>query len=131
MLRWITVALLGVATAGCGDETVRRPLSIDVQGLSSRAERLIVQLSPGDELTCGQVNAANVTGLNLPIQLVWTRSSSAARRLTAPDIDDDAVTVASHSEDAAGAVLQLGCVEVDFLDIESPEVEIVLMSVGP
>ena len=124
------LAAVGLTAAGCGDDAVLRPLSIDIQGLSSRAQVLVVQLIPGPSApTCAQVNATNVTSLNAPIRLVWSRSSDEERRLVAPDLAATRVTVVAHSEDAIGTLLQMGCRVVDYLDIESPEVEIPLASI--
>lgn len=137
MRRWTTlgleclVAASVCASVGCGDDVILRPLSVDIQGLSSGAEVLIVQLIPGSQApTCSQVSAANVTSFGAPIRLMWSRTEGGERRLAAPNVEADRVTVIAHSEDASGALLQLGCQEIDYLDIESPEVEIALMSLS-
>ena len=116
-----------MSALGCGEDPRFRPLIIDVQGLSALADFLIIQLLPAPNApSCGQVNEANVNSLQAPIRLVWTRTSSSARELAAPSIEADTVTVVAHTETGAGAVLQLGCRQVDYLDIESPEIEIIL-----
>ncbi len=133
MQRWITLGLAGAffAASGCGEDVVRRPLSIDVVGLSGLAETLVIQMFPGGSPACSGVTAATVRNLDAPIRLVWTRADGGERRLAAPAVDDEVVTVTAHSEDGAGIVLQLGCQEVNYLDIESPEVEIALSAVAP
>ena len=133
MQRWITLGLVGafLAATACGEDAVRRPLSIDVMGLSSLAETLVIQLFPGGSPACSGVTMATIRNLDAPIRLVWVRADGEERRLSAPVVDAEVVTVTAHSEDGAGAVLQLGCQEVNYLDIESPEVEIALSAVAP
>ena len=132
MSLWRKIAHGLVATvitlAACGDETRLRPLSLDIQGLSSRASLMVIQLVPGsDAPACATVNAMNVNGLDAPIRLVWVRTDESEKMpLAAPDVETENLTVIVHAEDAAGAVIQLGCREVNYLDLESPEVEILL-----
>jgi len=119
-----------LSTAGCGEEALLRPMIVEVQGVSSQAERLVVKLaSDASRPSCGQMDASAAQSLENALELVWLRSSGDERRLSAPTIDSENVTVIAYTEDTNGTLIQLGCLEVDYLDIESPEIEIELRSI--
>ncbi len=100
-----------------------RPLALDVQGLSGRAERLVVLVFPASsEQSCAGIDLDNVRSLDAPFSAEWVRSTDgSARHLELPAIEERSVTIIAYSEDAQGMPIQLGCTEVDFVDIESPE----------
>lgn len=122
-----TVALmLALGFLGCGEETVRRPLALDIRNLSAQAETLVITILPGGNApACTQVNSANATAFS-GIQLGWTRSSQEPRSFDVDNIDTENVTVIAYSLDATGRLLQLACVEIRYFEIESPEVEVFL-----
>ncbi len=117
----------GLGLGGCGEDPALRPMSVDVQGLSALAERLVVVFVTGDDAPlCTQVSLDNVTTYIGEVELVWERASNADRFLEAGNFETDQLTVLAYTEDAGGAVIQVGCRQVDYLDIESPEVEVTL-----
>src|SRR5688572_4105738 len=114
--------LLVLPLLGCGEELRLRPLILDVQGLSSRAERLVVMLFPSSTGQSGVgVDLENVRSLSAPISAEWNRAEGSERSFEFPPIDERSVTVVAYSEDAQGMPIQFGCTEVEYVDIESPE----------
>ena len=114
--------LLAILCA-CGGELRLRPLSLDVQGLSGRAERLVVLLFPvSTGQTCANIGLENVKSLVAPLSVTWTRSIDGdQRKFELPAIEERGVTVIAYSEDAQGMPIQFGCTQIDYADIESPE----------
>jgi hypothetical protein len=113
---------LALVLLSCGEDVRLRPLVLDVQGLSSRAERLVVMLFPGtEEQTCVGLDLSNVNALSAPFMAEWVRAQGGERRFEFPSIEERAVTIVAYSEDAQGMPIQLGCTQIDFVDIESPE----------
>jgi hypothetical protein len=107
---WFALMRAGLLLAilcACGGELRLRPLSLDVQGLSGRAERLVVLLFPVSAgQTCANVGLENV---------------KSQRKFDLPAIEERGVTVIAYSEDAQGMPIQFGCTQIDYADIESPE----------
>lgn len=107
----------------CGGDVRLRPLALDVQGLSGRAERLVVLLFPASSgQTCAGVDLETVRSLEAPISVVWTRSVDGdMRKFELPAVEERSLTVIAYSEDAQGMPIQFGCAQIDYADIESPE----------
>jgi hypothetical protein len=119
-------AIVFGCVVACGPEVVLRPLELEIGGLSSRAEVLVVQLYPGSAgRTCDGVGLGSVKGLTAPYMSSWNRSA-ADRKLVLPDVEEDRVTVIVYSEDATGAAIQFACTEIAYEDLESPEFQIQL-----
>ena len=134
-VRWPRTTAMAVAVAlftgaGCGEDVLLRPLVVDVRGISALAERLVVGFIPGDSAPqCTQVTLETVADLNAPVRLVWERSADDNRMLETGGFDSENVTVIAHTEDDVGGVIQVGCLEVEYSDIESPEVLLILSPV--
>jgi hypothetical protein len=118
MRAWPLVALL----FACGEDLRLRPLVLDVQGLSSRAERLVVMLFPSSTgQTCVGLDLTNVETLAAPIVAEWNRAEGTERSFELPAVEERSVTIVAYSQDAQGMPIQFGCTEIDYVDIESPE----------
>jgi hypothetical protein len=98
---------------------------LDIQGLSARAVELTVMLFPGsDAPVCADLILEQVPSLTSPMTRTWTRATDEERSLVFDSILEDRVVVVAYSEDETGAPIQLGCVEIDYLDLESPEASV-------
>lgn len=119
MRAWPALAVL----FACGGDVRLRPLALDVQGLSGRAERLVLLIFPESSgQTCSGVDLATVPGLEAPLRAEWTRSIDGdQRKFELPPIEERSITVIAYSEDAQGMPIQFGCTQIDYADIESPE----------
>jgi hypothetical protein len=117
------VVLLSLA---CGSDEVFRPMQVGVEGLSSQAEQLVLMVFPGsDNIRCGSVSLATVGGLPSPeIEARWLRSSGAPRRFDLGSVDQDRLSLVVYSEDSDGRIVQFGCREVDYSELEVPEIQI-------
>ncbi len=113
-MRGSSLALL--ALCACGSE-ILRPLEVDVLGLSARAEIFVIKVVVGSGLTCDQVSRESVQSVETPYVSRWVRSEGQPRRANLPTIEDEAVTILAHSEDANGATLQFVCRELSFEEI--------------
>lgn len=114
---------------GCGQAPdVHRPVALTIGGLSSRAERLVVKVFPESTgQTCIAVTLQTAGGLAAPFEVRWARSEQGGnRRLSLPEVDESRVTLVAHSEEADGRVIQFACLGLDYLDLESPEIFIML-----
>ena len=107
----------------CGGDVRLRPLALDVQGLSGRAERLVLLIYPASSgQSCTGVDLSTVQSLVAPFSAVWTRSIDGdQRKFELPSIEERSITVIAYSEDAQGMPIQFGCTQIDYADIESPE----------
>lgn len=127
----LVLAILG-ALAGCGPTVVHRPLELFVGGLSGRAETLVVLIFPGPGApACPSIQLDTVQSREAPHRAEWQRAGSEKRGLALPDVDADQLTLVAYSEDAAGAAIQLACVELEYADLESPEVSLQLSTRRP
>lgn len=105
---WLLVA--------CGSE-ILRPLEIDVLGLSARAEVFVLKVVPGGQIDCASVSLDSVRGIEAELVTRWVRSEGQARSAELPVVEEGAVTVIAHAEDAGGAVIQYACQRLSFEDI--------------
>src|SRR5262245_23052916 len=106
---WLALALL----CACGEDVRLRPLVLDVQGLSGRAERLVILLFPASTgQTCADVDLENVRSLDALFSAEWTRSTEGnERHFELPIIDERNVTIIAYSEDVQGMPIQFGCTQ--------------------
>lgn len=124
--RWAWLVAICLTWA-CGPRLLFRPLDLEVQGLSSRAERLVVLVFPEETgQRCAELSLEGAPALTAPISFVWERSSEAPRQAEFPDIEGMTVTVVAYSEDASGTPIQFACDEIDYADVESPEITLTL-----
>jgi hypothetical protein len=113
----IAIALSLVA---CGDKFVYRPLEVDIDGVSSDAQKLILKAFPGSSgQTCAGVGLSTVEGLTTPYVSTWTRGVDADRKLSLPKINDATVTVVVYTENMDGTAIQFVCSSVSYPDIET------------
>jgi len=103
---------------------VFRPVEVDVQGLAAEADALVVGWLREPDLICGEVDVDTVRSLTLTASARWTAGDE-PRRLQLPEAGVGRGLVIAFSE-AAGDVLQTGCVSVDYEDLERPEITLVL-----
>lgn len=121
----LLAVLLGLA--GCGADSVHRPLELYVGGLSFQAEVLQVLLFPGEPmLDCNTVTLDTVQSLDAPLQARWERAAASERGLQLPAVDADTLTVVVFTEDALGTAIQLACRSLEYPDLEAPDVSIQL-----
>lgn len=122
---WVFALLLG---AGCGSQTVYRPVELNLVGLSGRAERLVVLMFPEEAgQTCVNVELGNVASLTSVFEVIWSRSESEdIRQLALPEVESFAVTLVAYAEDDGGTPIQFGCTTFDYTQIESPNVTLQL-----
>ena len=124
-----SVGLLGAMLAHCGsDPDAHRPVALTLGGLSSRAERLVVKVLPeGAGIACSRLDLQTVAEIPAPIQMEWVRSTQGGdKRLSLPRVDASRITIVAHSEEADGRVIQIACLGLDYLDLESPEIFMML-----
>lgn len=117
-----------VVISSCGTSAYRT-LNVDVQGLSGRAEALEVLVLDGQgapncsEIRLDNVVAIGASGASWATQSRrWTRASGASRSLTFEPISASHVVVVAFTTDEAARPLQIACAEVDYSELESPEV---------
>lgn len=110
---------------GCGPQTVHRPIELFISGLSGRADSLVVLIFVESERsTCGDVTLDTVQDLDSKRRVQWQRGEG--RGLALPEVDEGAVVLVAFSEDAGGTAIQFVCTQIDYADIESPDVTIEL-----
>jgi len=117
--------------AGCGGGTVHRPVSLEIEGFSARAETLIVKLFPeSTDQRCMGVSLENAADLNAPEEVRWTRASGGARSLNLPATDAESVTLVASALDASGRAIQFACRELAFADIAEFKLGVLVMTLS-
>lgn len=127
-MRWLVLAALSLS--GCGD-LLLRPLELTISGVSGRAERLTIGVYPESSgQTCQGVGLGTVQRLTPPNVYVWQRGQM-ERATTLPSVEEEGLTIVAHTEDADGRPLQFVCAEIDYADLEAPEVQLQLSARVP
>ncbi|MBI4818578.1 MAG: hypothetical protein HY791_20085 [Deltaproteobacteria bacterium] len=112
-MRGVLLALACVMAACGGAES--RGLSIEVRGLSARAETLVVGLFPDASQSCTGVSLASVATIKAPLERRWERSSGAPRTLEFDEtIEAEKVTLVAYSLTAEAQPLQYLCHVVEY-----------------
>lgn len=110
---------------GCGGEpSVFRPVEVDLQGLSPRADVLVVAWFDGDGVDCLALQTTDVRDLAPDAESTW-QSGEEPRRLQLPESPGLEGTFVAYTQ-ANGEVLQLGCRQVRFDELETPEISLLL-----
>lgn len=125
--KWIFgLILLGLAACG-GNEIAYRPLNLTLDRFSSQTQTLVVKVFPSTAQSCNGVVLDSVQMLN-PENPEWTQRwmRGDPRTLQLPRIDEPTITVIAYGEDSGGSPIQFACLGIDYIDIESPEVTLVL-----
>lgn len=107
-------ALAGVAP-GCGGGDATQPLAVEIQGLSARADVLVVKLigrSTGQ--TCAGVSLTTAPQVSASHTAQWVRSAMDERRLELPVLPEPSMTIIAYALDAASTPIQFLCHEVTF-----------------
>ncbi len=109
--------------AACGTEEINRPLPLEIDGLSARAQVLVLKVFEADTgQTCRGVTLDTVAALAAEHEQTWERTSMAPRSLEVPALTTESMTIVAYALDAAGAPMQFLCTEIDFAGIsELPE----------
>ncbi len=127
-MRWVVLAVLSVS--GCGD-LLLRPLELTISGVSGRAERLVIGVYPESSgQTCEGVGLGTVQALTPPNVYVWQRGQM-ERTTTLPSVEEEGLTIVVYTEDANTAPIQFVCEEIDYADLEAPEVQLQLSARVP
>lgn len=128
MGRLVAAVALCALCVACGGREVRRPLDLRLGGLSVRADRLVLLLVlASDGLACDDVTPETAQGLDAVHRAEWVRSDDAeARTLVLPDVGEEAMTVVAYAEDADGDVIQVACSQIEYADLESPDISLQL-----
>ena len=127
MARWWLGAGLVFAGAACGGPTVHRPLELFVGGLSGQAVKLVVLVFPESTgQTCAGLSSANIQAVSAPIRAEWVRGEDVARGLALEAVDEGRITLVAYSEDEAGQAIQFVCEQVEYAELESPDLSIQL-----
>jgi hypothetical protein len=103
--------------AGCGGQDRSRALEIELEGLSARAEILVLKIFPGTNVTCVTLNMENVSTTDAPIEAQWVRSDGTDRNFSLPSIEEEAITIAAYSQNAQGRSIQFVCQQLEFTDV--------------
>ncbi len=110
--------LAALGLAGCGADAPKRPIALDVQGLSARAAALVVKLfAPPGRLGCVSLTPAALPGAVATDEARWDRASGDARALGLDAVEALDVTIAAYALDAEGAVMQTACSEYTFAQL--------------
>lgn len=119
--------LLGGLGLACGPRTIHRPVELFVGGLSGRAAALVVLVFPESAgVGCVDVSLATVQTLDAPTRAEWRRAEMPERGLQLEATDEGEITVVVYAEDEVGAAIQLACRQVDYADLEVPEISLQL-----
>lgn len=127
MRRWV---LAGWLLSGCGD-LLLRPLELTISGVSGRAERLVIGVYPESSgQTCEGVGLGTVQALTPPTRYVWQRGEM-ERNTTLPAVEEEGLTIVVYTEDVNATAIQFVCEEVDYADLEAPELQLQLSARVP
>jgi len=115
--RLLALALL----AGCGGDRFFRPLEIEIDGLSARADTLVLKLFPAESgQTCTAVTMESARELSAPHEATWRRADGAERRFELPAIESDGITIIAYAL-MNDAPIQFLCRELSFAEIADLE----------
>jgi hypothetical protein len=121
------LALLGLAA--CGPGLARRPLVVELEGLSARADTLVVKMFPESTgQTCQGVSVRTAPSLGAPHFAQWTRGGG-ERRLELPEIDDERLTLIAYGL-RTGEAIQFACREVSFSDIGELDIGVLVLTLS-
>ena len=115
-----TAALLVLWAGGgaCGGSEVARPLEIEIDGLSARAQTLVLKVfEDGTGRRCQGVTLESAPALVSEHAAVWERSSEAERRLTLPKVEQEGITIIAYALDVGGRPIQFVCSALSYEDI--------------
>jgi hypothetical protein len=116
--------------SGCGD-LILRPLDLTISGVSGRAEKLVIGVYPKSSgQTCQGVGLGNVQSLSPPTLYIWQRGQM-DRATTLPPVEEEGLTIVVYTEDANATPIQFVCEEIDYADLEAPEVQLQLSTRVP
>lgn len=121
-VRLVLLVIGLLSLAACGPTVARRPLFLDIAGVSGDAEKLVVKLVDGEkDVACTAVTLETAPSVAADQELVWVRSSGAERVLSFDEVDLESFTLLVYTEDAQMVPIQLACQELTYADIEIPD----------
>lgn len=101
---------------------VFRLVEVDLQGVSAAAAAVEIRfISRDGGPGCAAVDSDTVLAFEAESSARWT-AGDPERSLTLPESQAGEGTLVAFTEDDTGRILQLGCRDLAYADVETPEV---------
>lgn len=127
MFRHSVLSGLVLVLLACGEDIARRSIELELVGLLSSAEVVILKVLRADEAPpCEGLTPEAAAALGADQTATWIRSDGQPRSLQLPGLDESEVVIVAAVLDQNSLPIQVGCERFDFAGLERPEVEIEL-----